>query len=508
MNNIGMVFLVGAGPGDPGLLTVKAAELIKKCDVLVYDRLVGPQIIAGAAQDSERLFVGKESSNHSLPQEEINQLIVDRARQGKMVVRLKGGDPFVFGRGGEEAEFLKLNGIPFEIVPGVTSAVAAPAYAGIPVTHRDFTSTLTIITGHERPEKKESSVPWEQIAAGKGTLVFLMGVENLGTIVSRLIAFGRSPDTPIALVRWGTLPYQEVLTGVLHNIADEVKARGFLPPAVIVVGEVVKLREDLQWFDNRPLSGRTIVVTRARSQASHMVAELERLGAQVIEFPTIRIKPIAAPGLQECLVKISEYSWLTFTSVNGVKEFINQLNELGFDIRDLKGPRICAIGPATAAEAESRGLRVSIIPPEYRAEAAADILLSEMEAGEQMLLPRARGAREILPVMLRERGIIVDELEIYEAALEASVSPHALGLLKDADIDLITFTSSSTVNNFVALIGAEGLSGLQKEVKVACIGPITANTAVEAGFTVDIIPQEYTVDKLVQAIVEFMGQNA
>ncbi|NLB17221.1 MAG: uroporphyrinogen-III C-methyltransferase, partial [Syntrophomonadaceae bacterium] len=342
MNNKGMVFLVGAGPGDPGLLTVKAADLIKKCDVIVYDRLVGPKIIAGAAENVERVFVGKESNNHSLPQEEINQLIVQRARQGKMVVRLKGGDPFVFGRGGEEAEFLRLNNIPFEVVPGVTSAVAAPAYAGIPVTHRDFTSTLTIITGHERPDKKKSSIPWEQIAAGKGTLVFLMGVENLGTIVSNLIAFGRSPETPVALVRWGTLPDQEVLTGTLHNIVDEVKTQGFRPPAVIVVGEVVKLREELRWFDNRPLSGRTIVVTRARNQASRMVAELEGLGAQVIEFPTIKIKPIAAPGLQACLTKMSEYSWLTFTSVNGVKEFISQLHELGFDIRDLKGPRICA----------------------------------------------------------------------------------------------------------------------------------------------------------------------
>ena len=508
MNNTGKVYLVGAGPGDPGLLTVKARDLIHRAEVIIYDRLVSPKIISQRPEGAEIIYVGKESSHHALPQEEINSLLVAKAKEGKLVVRLKGGDPYLFGRGGEEAEYLKRNGIEFEVVPGVTSAIAAPAYAGIPVTHRDYTSTLTIITGHERSDKQDSSVPWDEVAAGTGTLVFLMGVENLPFITENLLKGGRSPETPVALVRWGTLPYQEVLVGTLGGIAEEVRSSGFLPPAVIVVGEVVRLRDELSWFDKRPLFGKTIVVTRARAQASRMVKVLEDLGARVLELPAITIKPLPVPNLKRVIESITDYGWLTFTSVNGVKVFLSQIYELGFDIRDLKGPRICAIGPATAAEAESRGMRVSAVPPEYRAEAVAEILCREAGPEDRILLPRARGAREILPELLRAQGIWVDELEVYEAAPEEPVSESDRQLLEDGRIDIITFTSSSTVRNLVSILGPDLVANLRDQVSVACIGPVTAQTAQEAGFRVDVAAEEYTIDGLVQAIIQACTTDA
>jgi len=501
MNKTGKVYLVGAGPGDPDLLTIRARNLVRGAEVLIYDRLVGINIIRQAPAGSEMIYVGKESSRHALPQDEINRLLVEKARQGKMVVRLKGGDPFLFGRGGEEAEYLKKNGIEFEVVPGISSALAAPAYAGIPVTHRDYTSTLTIITGHEKLDKTESSIPWRQIAPGRGTLVFLMGVENIALIASNLLQHGRSPDTPVALVRWGTLPHQKVLTGTLSDIVEQVRARDFKPPAVIVVGEVVKLREELRWFDNRPLFGQTIVVTRARNQASQMVSLLQELGANVVEFPTIAIRSLPVPNLVGYMKVIERYSWLTFTSVNGIREFLARLNELDFDIRDLKGPRVCAIGPATAAYAESLGLRVAAVPPEYRAEAVAGVLLAETEPGDMILLPRARGAREVLPDILRSRGRIVDELEIYEAVPESSISESDKRLLEQGQVDIITFTSSSTVKNLVSMLDPATVDRLRLQAKAACIGPITAKTAQEAGFQVGIVAEEFTVDGLVKSLL-------
>ncbi|NLW45027.1 MAG: uroporphyrinogen-III C-methyltransferase [Syntrophomonadaceae bacterium] len=502
MSNTGKVYLVGAGPGDPGLLTVRALELIRRAQVIIYDRLVGKRIIDQANTEAEKIYVGKESNRHTLPQEEINRLLAAKAREGKMVVRLKGGDPFLFGRGGEEAQYLRRNGVEVEIVPGVTSAIAAPAYAGIPVTHRDYNSTLTIITGHERQDKLVDSVPWKEVAAGKGTLVFLMGMENLPFIVEKLLAGGRSPDTPVALVRWGTLPQQEVLEATLENVVERVRTRGFLPPAVIVVGEVVRLRQELAWFDRRPLFGKTILVTRARAQASRLVTLLEELGASVVELPTIAVKPLPVANLPAIIPGMEKYSWIVFTSVNGVKIFIAHLLEHGFDIRDLKGPRICAIGPATAAEAESWGMRVSAVPEEFRAEAVAEVLLSHAGAGDRILLPRARGAREILPQLLRAQGVMVDELEIYEAVTETMLDEENRRLLEEGLVDVITFTSSSTVKNLVAIIGEEMVGTLRGRVKVACIGPITAQTAREAGFEVDVVAAEYTIDGLVQAIIE------
>lgn len=502
MSSTGKVYLVGAGPGDPGLLTVRAWELIRRAQVIVYDRLVGKRIINQGKTEAEKIYVGKESGRHTLPQQEINRLLVAKAREGKMVVRLKGGDPFLFGRGGEEAEYLRRNGVDFEIVPGVTSAIAAPAYAGIPVTHRDFNSTLTIITGYERPDKLENSVSWNEVAAGHGTLVFLMGMENLPLIVEKLLAGGRSPDTPVALVRWGTLPQQEVLEATLENVVAEVHTHGFRPPAVIVVGEVVRLRQELAWFDRRPLFGKKILVTRARAQASRLVTVLEELGAWVLELPTIAISPLPVTNLSTIISGMERYSWIVFTSVNGVKVFISHLLEQGFDVRDLKGPRVCAIGPATAAEAESWGMRVSAVPEEYRAEAVAEVLLRHAAEGDRILLPRARGAREILPELLRLRGIIVDELEIYEAVPETMLDKENRELLEEGLVDIITFTSSSTVKNLVTIIGEEMVGRIRGKVQVACIGPVTAQTAREAGFEVDVTAAEYTIEGLVQAIIE------
>ncbi|MGE5418371.1 MAG: uroporphyrinogen-III C-methyltransferase [Acidobacteriota bacterium] len=507
MGNKGKVYLVGAGPGDPGLATVRARELVEKADVLVYDRLVSERIVRWAPADCEIIYVGKESSRHTVPQDGINQVLVDKALEGKMVVRLKGGDPFVFGRGGEEALVLREQGIDFEIVPGVTSAIAAPAYAGIPVTHRDFTSTLAIITGHEKPDKEDSSIQWDKISTGAGTLVFLMGIENLPNIVENLTKNGRAQDTPVALVRWGTTTRQQVLKGTLATIVDQVKSSGFKPPAVIVVGEVVNLRDDLAWFDNRPLFGKRVVVTRARKQASQLVARLEELGAEVIEFPTIAIKRLDDPVLEHAIKWIHEYSWIIFTSANGVEEFFDRVWELGFDVRDIKGPAVCAIGPATARELEKRGIRVAIVPPEYRAEAVAEALKDKVDSGDKVLIPRARGAREILPETLREWGVEVDEIEIYEAVTEDNIGEEERASLQNSEVDVITFTSSSTVTNFLQVLGSGIVDTLKGKVRIACIGPITADTARQSGFAVDLVAADYTIDGLIDALLELYSNK-
>lgn len=507
MSEKGTVYLVGAGPGDPGLFTVKGVKCLQKADVVVYDRLVSPEILKHAPSGAQMVYVGKASSNHTLSQEAINQLLVDEALKGKVVVRLKGGDPFVFGRGGEEALFLRENGIDFEVVPGVTSAVAVPAYAGIPVTHRDMTSTLAIVTGHERPEKLKSSIRWDNIATGAGTLVFLMGVENLGFIVQRLVACGRAATTPCALIRWGTLPGQQVLTGTLGDIEERVKEAGFEPPAVIVVGEVVELRERLQWFENKPLFGKKIVVTRSRPQASRLSAMIEDLGGIPLEFPTIKIVPNPdMTSLYRALEELESFDWIIFTSVNGVEIFLAELLQSGRDIRDLKGVRIAAIGPATCDALARRGLAVDFIPDEYRAEGITEGLRGQVKAGDRVLLPRARGARVILSQVLKDWEAEVTEVQLYEAKA-ADVRSEYLEMILAGEVDVITFTSSSTVNNFVKMIGEDNVAGVDRAVRVACIGPVTADTAVSHGFTVDTIAGEYTIPGLVDALVKMFNEQ-
>ncbi|MBI2864506.1 MAG: uroporphyrinogen-III C-methyltransferase [Chloroflexi bacterium] len=510
MEKKGIVYLVGAGPGDPGLITVKGLECIRKADVLVYDRLASPDLLKEARPDAERVFVGKASSHHTLTQDQINRLIVERAAAGKVVCRLKGGDPFLYGRGGEEAEELVEAGLSFEVVPGVTSAIAVPAYAGIPVTHRDITSSFAVITGHEEPNKTDSSIAWDKISTGIGTLVFLMGVENLPYIVEQLTNHGRSANTPVALVRWGTRMEQETVTGTLANIVDKVSEAGLRPPAVAIVGEVVGLREKLRWFDNKPLFGKRVLVTRTRDQASALSSLLRSQGAYPVEFPTIQIEPPEDFGPMDAAIeRLDSYDWLVFTSANGVKSLMSRLHSLGQDVRALGKARLCAIGPATAKQLARYGLRVDLMPSEYVAESIIEGI-GDVE-GKLILLPRADIAREMLATELKKRGATVDEVAAYHTASANAMDGGIVQMLRDGLIDVITFTSSSTVKNFVSLMEAgEGMAHESRErwlsemfsvVTVACIGPITAKAALDLGLSVDVVAEEYTIPGLVDAIV-------
>jgi uroporphyrinogen III methyltransferase/synthase len=489
---MGKVYLVGAGPGDPELLTLKGQRALAEADVVVFDRLANPRLLDFAPEGAERIYAGKEAHQHALTQEEISALLVERGRAGKTVCRLKGGDPFIFGRGGEEAEALAAAGIPWEYVPGVPSAIAAPGYAGIPVTHRGLCSTFTIVTGHEDPSKGPSSLRWEHLAAGADTLLFLMGAERLSQIVEQLLAHGRSPDTPAALVSWGTYPDQQTVQGTLADIVERCREAGCAAPAVTVVGDVVRLRERLRWFDNRPLFGKRIVVTRAREQAAELARLIEARGGEVISCPTIRVRPLPAPDLSGLALP---YDWAVFTSVNGVYSLTAALRSAGLDIRCLGAARIAAIGPETARAAESAGLRVDFVPTKFVAEQVA-LEFPEPLAGKRVLIPRAREAREMLPHLWRQQGATVDVLPVYETVPDEA---GAAGLGKEiaaGKIDAITFTASSTVRNFVAL-----LPGLDLEaVRVACIGPVTAATARELGLRVDVVAETHTILGLVEAL--------
>ncbi len=501
----GKVYLVGAGPGDPGLLTIRGLECVREADVIIYDRLVHSSILSHARSDAELIYVGKASGVHTVKQEDINRLLSDRALGGKIVVRLKGGDPFVFGRGGEEAEHLARLGIEFEIIPGVTSAIAVPAYAGIPVTHRGVASSFAVVTGHEKAEESEaredrlslrSSI--SPLASFPGTLIFLMGVENLPQIVDGLIEGGRDPSTPVAVIRWGTLPDQETLTCTLGCICQEVERVGFKPPAVIVVGEVVRLREKLRWFDTRQLFGKKVLVTRSRDQASVLSDLLRRYGADPIEFPLIKISPPADFGeLDAALDRIENYDWLIFTSANGFKAVVDRLMALGHDIRWLRGPKIAAIGTATAKAIQTLGIRVDFVPSQFVAEAIEREFPEEVN-GKHILIPRAEEAREVLPEKLAKRGAVVDVVTAYRTELdEAGETDRIREMIRTCEIDVITFTSSSTVRNFIKLIG----TAIPDSITIACIGPITAQTASEMGLNPSIVADEHTIEGLVKALI-------
>ena len=513
----GKVYLVGAGPGDPGLLTIKGLKCISKADVIIYDRLVHPAVLAHARPDVELIYVGKASSAHTMSQDEINRLLVDKARGGKTVVRLKGGDPFVFGRGAEEAEALAQQGIPFEVVPGVTSAVAVPAYAGIPATHRDFCSTLGIVTGHEaadgekseiqnpKSETDKSRIKWDKIATGVDTLIFLMGVENLPNIVAELVKNGRDPSTPIALIRWGTRPEQETLVGTLADIVEQVRSTGFKPPAVAVVGEVVNLREKLRWFDSpraNPLFGKKVLVTRSQDQAGALSELLREHGAEPIEFPVIRISPPESfAALDAALERVEEYDWLLFTSANGVQAVMDRLRELSRDIRWLKGPKIGAIGPKTGEAIQRLGMNIDFIPSKFVSEAIADEF-PESPSGRRILIPRAEEAREALPEKLRERGAQVDVVAAYRTDIEQLDAARIKELLSSGGVDIISFTCPYSVKGFVQLTGVGDLAALAGKVTVACIGPITAQTAEENGLNPDVVADEYTIEGLVEVLAD------
>ncbi|MCL7454176.1 MAG: uroporphyrinogen-III C-methyltransferase [Anaerolineae bacterium] len=497
----GFVSLIGAGPGDPGLLTLAGAEALAAADVVVYDYLANPALLAHARPEAEQIYVGKKAGQHTLSQEEINALLVERARAGQRLARLKGGDPFVFGRGGEEALALVEAGLPFEVIPGVTSAVAAPAYAGIPVTHRGLSSSFAVITGHEDPAKEESAIDWPHLATAVDTLVFLMGVGNLPKIVDQLSAHGRPPETPVALVRWGTMPDQQTVSGTLADIVARVEAAGLRPPAVAVVGLVAGLRQQLRWFEDRRLFGQRVLVTRTREQASVLSARLRALGAEAIELPTIRIAPPADwRELDRAIAALPDYDWIVFTSTNGVAYFWQRLLAAGQDARALHGIRLATIGPATAAALKGCGLQAEVVPDEYVAEAVAAGLGAVR--GQRVLLPRADIARPALAELLREAGAEVIEVSAYRT-LQPKTDPAELRATL-ARVTVATFTSSSTVRNLATMAREAGLDLGQAlaQATIACIGPITAGTAREEGLPVHVVADEYTIDGLVEALVQ------
>jgi uroporphyrinogen III methyltransferase/synthase len=498
----GKVFLIGAGPGDPGLITVKGLECISRADVLVYDYLASPELLAHAGPDAEIIYVGKKGGDHTLAQDGINRLLVEKAAGGKIVARLKGGDPFIFGRGGEEAEVLVAAGIPFEVVPGVTAAIGAAAYAGIPLTHRNYTSDVAFVTGHEDPTKADSSIDWKALATGIGTLVFFMGVKNLPAICRNLVENGRSADTPVALIRWGTTPRQQTVTGTLDSIVEISRQAGIKAPAIIIVGGVVKLRESMQWFEKRPLLGRRIIVTRAREQASDLVRQLTEYGAECIQCPTIRVAPPQdwAP-MDKAIAALGQYDWIVFTSVNGVDFFFRRLFDRGGDLRALGHIKTAVIGPATAERLGAWGLKSDIVPNSYRAESVVEAFAATPLQGRRVLLPRAKMARSVLPVELTRLGAIVDEVTAYETRQADDNAAQMLESLADGTIDMVTFTSSSTVKNFHRLLPGDRVGELMAKVTVASIGPITSQTARDLGLTVTIEADAYTVPGLVRAIL-------
>jgi uroporphyrinogen III methyltransferase/synthase len=503
MKASGRVYLVGAGPGDPALLTLKGLRALEQADVVVYDHLVSPQVLDFAPESAERIYAGKEAGAHALPQEEINALLATRALEGKVVVRLKGGDPFVFGRGGEEALHLASVGVPFEVVPGVTSAVAAPAYAGIPLTHRNLASSVVVLTGHEDPTKQESSTRWTEVAKGVDTLVFLMAMANLPLIAARLIQHGRSPDEPAALIRWGTTADQQTVVGTLGSIVADAERAALKPPALLVVGRVVRLRERIAWFERRPLFGKRIVVTRPRQQSSRFAHLLEEAGAEVLRIPTIKIEPPESwELLDRALAEIESFRWVIFTSVNGVKSFRRRLEATGRDARSLHGTQLAAIGPETAEALKRWGLRSDVVPDEFVAEGLVEVLKGRVRPGDRLLLPRAAQARDLLVKEMERLGVLVTDAPTYRAVASKEGADRLRRELEAGRVHVVTFTSSSTAKNFADLFSAEERGELFRGVVVASIGPITAATAARHGFETDVMPSAYTIPALAQAIVE------
>jgi uroporphyrinogen III methyltransferase / synthase len=492
---------VGSGPGDPGLITVRGSELLARADVVICDDLVPPELSRAARPGAEVIRVGRRGGRRRMGQVAINRLMVARARRGLRVVRLKGGDPDLFGRGGEEAEALRRSRVPYEIVPGVTAALGAAATTGIPLTHRRLSSALVLATGHLDPRKGEERIEWSRLASA-ATLVLYMTVERLGGMVRGLVAAGRAPATPAALVRWATRPEQRVLTGTLGTIAGLARAAGLRPPALLIVGDVVRLRRRLQWFERRPLFGRTIVVTRPRAQSGSFASLLEEQGARVIAAPALALRPPRSwTPLDRALTRLDSYALLIFTSVNGVEQFLRRLPVKRIDLRDLQGIELMAIGPGTSAALEARGLRVAALPGEFRAEGLVDLLAGRSLTGIRVLIPRAEVARDLLVRTLRRRGARVDVVPVYRAVRERQDSGELIQALRSGEIDLLTFASSSTVSHFMARFRSPRDRRLVKRVPAGVIGPITAATARREGLRVVVMPRTYTIPALAAAIV-------
>ncbi len=492
--------LVGAGPGDPGLITVRGRDWLEKADVVVYDYLANKRLLNYTPDHVETIYAGKKEGVVTLTQAEISQLLVDKAQQGKTVVRLKGGDPFLFGRGGEEASALAEAGVPYIIVPGVASPVGVSAYAGIPLTHRDCSSTVSIITGSNEKGNEDLHLDWEKIASRSGTLVFLMGARKLKRIAAKLMEHGKSPETPIAVVQWGTTFKQKTWRGTLESIMGIAEREKIAPPALTIVGEVVDLKLNIDWFESRPLFGKSVVVTRAGSQAESFIEQLYERGAEPLSFPVIEmVEPDDATTLDQAMQNLGHYHGVIFTSVNGVRWFMKRLKQHELDIRELKGVRVYCIGPKTGQEVEDLGIRVDLVPEEFVAESLIEHIGKENIAGKRFLLPRAQVAREVLPDELRKLGAEVDVAPAYKTVLPDTDISQLKERLQAGTIDIVTFTSSSTVKNFVEMIGPELKDPLEK-VTLACIGPVTAKTAENLGLTVGIQAKEYTVDGLLTAM--------
>jgi len=505
-DRVGRVYLVGAGPGHPGLITVRGLECIRAADCIVYDALVGRELLAEARQDAELCFVGKRGGHPSMPQDQINALLVEKALVHARVCRLKGGDPFVFGRGGEEALHLRAHGVPFDVVPGVTSAVAAPAYAGIPVTHRGLATSVAFITGHEDPAKEESSIDWARLACGVDTLVILMGVSRLRALVALLAENGRDPGTPVALVQWGTTPDQVTVTGTLETIADVAEAAQIGAPVAMVVGDVVSLRNQLAWAERYPLFGRRIVVTRARPQASELSRLIREQGGVAVEAPAIRI---AAPDdfgpLDAAIDRLPSYHVAVFTSANGVDRFVQRLEHHQLDIRALAGIELVCIGPKTAEAFTRRGIRVSAVPETFVAEALVELLSARDLRGKRILLARAAEAREVLPDSLRAAGAEVDVVPAYRTIRDDTDITEVVELFESGCVDAVTFASAGTVSQFVGLLGEERARTYLGRTAVAVIGPITAQAVEALGLAAAIRARESTIESLVEAIAEYFA---
>lgn len=498
-----MVYLVGAGPGDAGLLTLRGAELLRRADVVVYDALVNAQLLQLAPKSAEVIYGGKRAKDHTISQNDLNALLISRAKAGKTVVRLKGGDPYVFGRGGEEAEELADAGVPFEVVPGVSSFVAVPNYAGVPLTHRGFASKITLITGHEDPAKEASSVDWEQVAKTPGTKVIMMGTDRIGEIAKTLVGHGMAPATPIAMVRWGTTGQQQSIEGTLATIADVAAKEKISPPTVSVIGDVVKLRNKLNWFERRPLFGRRIVVTRSREQAGSLTSQLQDLGAEVLEVPTIKLDaPTRRQDLVEALLELNSYDWLVFTSPNGVTTFFEYFFRQFHDMRDIGGARIAAVGPATANKLKELHLQVDLMPDEALAANIAEAF-AEFESIDNLkiCLLRAEVANSELPKALEALGAIVDDIACYRTVPESEDLSGTGVRLQETGADWITFTSGSTVEHFHARFDLPALVKKYPKMKLASIGPETSKALAALELKPSVEAKEHTIDGLVEAIL-------
>ncbi len=499
---MGKVFIIGAGPGDYKLLTIKAVECIQKADVIIYDRLINKNILKHAKKDAVFIYAGKSPKNHTLSQSEINSLLVRYAYDDKIVARVKGGDPFLFGRGGEEAEYLAENGVNFEIVPGVTSAIAVAAYAGIPVTHRNFCSSLHIIAGNKKDKDKKNHIDYKILSKIEGTIVFLMGLKNIKFIIRNLIKNGKDISSPCAIVVNGTTFNQKVVEGTIGDILEKVKVYNLNSPAVIIIGEVVKLRNKLNWFPFGKLAGKRIMVTRAKENSKEFIKKIEEIGGEVLEFPTIEIAEIDDYSeFDEVLTNIKTFNWIVFTSVNGVSTFFNRMKMKKIDLRSLSGLKIASIGKETTKKINDFGVLINFMPCEYTSEKLLEGLLRILNENEKVLLVRSNIANDILKNGLEKKGIKVKNLIAYKIVKSDINKEQFIDVLREGYLDFITFTSPSTVNNFVSILGKENITKLHN-IKVVCIGPVTAKAARELGFKEILYPDVYTVDGIISKIKE------